>query len=273
MNCFGVIAPVQAWSFANSLFDTRQAKRLFGLIGSGASLGAIAGGFLARVLVEPVGGAGQPAAGARALIALGRGHRRRRQHPDPPARDAADAAATAPRPLRDTAARRSPASPYLRLIAAVVFLTAIVTQWTGAAAEPGDRRSASTATPTALTRFNGTFNFALGIGQLPACSCSSTSQALRRFGLAVTILALPLALGFGTALIVLLPAFWPVLVTNAFDQGFRFSVDRPTYELLYLPIAAAERAAGQERHRHRRHARRRCGRRGASTGSLTIGFF
>ena len=53
VNCFGVIAPVQAWSFANSLFDTRQAKRLFGLIGAGASLGAIAAGLLARVLVEP----------------------------------------------------------------------------------------------------------------------------------------------------------------------------------------------------------------------------
>src|SRR5206468_3480873 len=29
VNCFGIIAPVQAWTFANSLFDTRQAKRLF----------------------------------------------------------------------------------------------------------------------------------------------------------------------------------------------------------------------------------------------------
>ena len=66
VNCFGVIAPVQAWSFANSLFDTRQAKRLFGLIGAGASLGAIAGGLLARLLVGPVGGADQPAAGAGA---------------------------------------------------------------------------------------------------------------------------------------------------------------------------------------------------------------
>src|SRR5918993_730051 len=56
VNCFGVIAPVQAWSFANSLFDARQAKRLFGLVGAGASLGAIAGGVLARYLVEPVGG-------------------------------------------------------------------------------------------------------------------------------------------------------------------------------------------------------------------------
>ena len=56
VNCFGIIAPVQAWSFANSLFDTRQAKRLFGLIGAGASLGAITGGVLARFLVGPVGG-------------------------------------------------------------------------------------------------------------------------------------------------------------------------------------------------------------------------
>src|SRR5689334_13510871 len=56
VNCFGIIAPVQAWSFANSLFDTRQAKRLFGLVGAGASLGAILGGLFARVLVRPVGG-------------------------------------------------------------------------------------------------------------------------------------------------------------------------------------------------------------------------
>ncbi len=47
---------MQAWSFANSLFDTRQAKRLFGLIGAGASFGAIAGGVMARYLVMPVGG-------------------------------------------------------------------------------------------------------------------------------------------------------------------------------------------------------------------------
>src|SRR3954471_4256457 len=56
VNCFGIIASVQAWSFANSLFDTRQAKRLFGLVGAGASLGAILGGLLARVLVPVVHG-------------------------------------------------------------------------------------------------------------------------------------------------------------------------------------------------------------------------
>jgi hypothetical protein len=35
VNCYGVIAPVQAWMFANTVFDTRQARRLFGLVGAG----------------------------------------------------------------------------------------------------------------------------------------------------------------------------------------------------------------------------------------------
>ena len=83
VNCFGVIAPVHAWSYASSLFDTRQAKRLFGLIGSGASLGAIVGGFLARMLVEPLGGSIELTAGAGAPHHVGSHRRdgRERAHP------------------------------------------------------------------------------------------------------------------------------------------------------------------------------------------------
>src|SRR5262249_12572076 len=91
------------------------------------------------------------------------------------------------------------------------------------------------------TEFNGTFNFMLGIISF-IVQLTLTASALRRFGVALTILLLPLALGFGSALIFLVPAFWPVAATNALDQGLRFSVDKATYELLYLPIAPAERA-------------------------------
>ena len=121
-------------------------------------------------------------------------------------------------------------------MSAMVFLVAIATQWTGFQLNfVADARYGGDA--DALTRFFGTFNFLLGSASF-VVQLFATSRALRRFGLAVTILTLPLALGLGTSLIVLLPAFWPVLVTNAFDQGLRFSVDKPTYELLYLPIRA-----------------------------------
>src|SRR5918995_926206 len=128
VSCYGIIAPVQAWSFANSLFDTRQAKRLFGLIGAGASLGAMTAGVLARVLVEPVGGTINlllvralliASAAAIVLIANLRIRRvglHRRGRP-------------IARPFSATWGQIV-ASPYLRLLAGIVFAVAIATQWT-----------------------------------------------------------------------------------------------------------------------------------------------
>jgi ATP:ADP antiporter, AAA family len=237
VNCFGIIAPVQAWSFANALFDTRQAKRLFGLIGAGASFGAIAGGLLARYLVGPVGGTVNMLLVLAALIVAG-------------AVIVSIANARIPRKVvtRSTRQARQPffetmsqifASPYLRLMTAMVFLVAIVTQWiafqlsvVAAARFAGDADK--------LTEFFGTFNFALGTTSF-LLQLFVTGPALRRFGLAVTVLILPLSLGLGTTLVMLAPAMWSVLLTNGFDQGFRFSLDKASYELLYLPIPPAQR--------------------------------
>jgi AAA family ATP:ADP antiporter len=237
VNCFGIIAPVQAWSFANSLFDTRQAKRLFGLIGAGASFGAIAGGLIARFLVNPVGGAINLllvlaalifAAAVIVTIANRRIRRKITTRSTRPARQPFKAI------LEQIAA-----SPYLSLMAAMVFLVAIVTQWTAFQLSlVADARFNGNA--DALTRFFGTFNFALGTISF-ILQLLVTGPALRRFGIAVTVLVLPLSLGFGSALILLAPGLWSVLLTGGFDQGFRFSVDKASYELLYLPIPPAQR--------------------------------
>src|SRR5262245_24978953 len=227
VNCFGIIAPVQAWSFANTLFDTRQAKRLFGLIGAGASFGAIAGGVLARYLVEPVGGAvnmllvlGALIVSGAVIVSVANAHipRRAVTRSTRPTRE----------PFRDTMARLL-ASPYLRLMAALVFIVAVVTQWTAFQLSlVANERFGGDA--DALTRFFGTFNFALGSASF-VLQLFVTGPALRRFGLAMTVLVLPLSLGFGTTFILLWPSLWSVLLTNGFDQGFRFSVDKASYEL------------------------------------------
>ena len=237
VNCFAVIAPVQAWSFANSLFDTRQARRLFGLLGASASLGAIAGGVMATLLVGPVGGtenmllvlalliliaAGVVAAGN--VVLRGRTPVRRTR--------------TVSRPFAETM-REIASSRYLRLIAALLFIGAVVTQWAGfqlnivAKERFGDDADA-------LLRFFGTFNFVLGSVSF-IVQVLLTRRLLRRFGVAVTILVLPVALIFGTTFTVLLPGLATVLLVNALDQGLRFSVDKATYELLYLPIAPSQR--------------------------------
>src|SRR5262249_48963385 len=130
-------------------------------------------------------------------------------------------------------------TPYLRLIAAMVFLVAIATQWTGfqLSVVADDRFSGDAE---ALTRFFGTFNFVLGIVSL-VVQLMLTGSVLRRYGVAIAILLLPAALGLGTVWFFLLPTFWRVIMPTALDQGLRFSVEKATSELFYLPIAPGHR--------------------------------
>ena len=232
VNCYGIIVPVQAWTFANRVFDTRQARRLFGLIGSGASAGAIVGGLLAQVLVGMIGTvnlllvlAGLIAACA-VIVNMGWKVRRR---------DTAYSPGSTRAPLRfsDTA-RLIASDPYLRLIAAMVFIVAIVTQWSQFQFSlSAEMRFADD--PDRLTRFFGGFNFVMGIVAL-LVQLFVTGPALRQYGVGVTIMLLPIALAFGSSLILVWPVLWTVLATNALDQGLRFSIDKATFELLYLPI-------------------------------------
>lgn len=238
VNCYGVIAPVQAWMFANAVFDTRQARRLFGLVGAGASLGAIVGGLLARVLVDTLGSVvdlmlvlAAMIAAAAVLVNLAWGVRRAER-------------ATA-RPLRRVKTTATLGligrTPYLRLLAALVVLVAIATQWTQfqLSVVAHDRFGGDAEE---LTAFFGTFNFVMGIVAF-AVQMLLTGPALRRFGIAFTILLLPSAIGAGSALILLWPVLWTVLLTNALDQGLRFSVDKATFEVLYLPISSTIKPA------------------------------
>src|SRR5678816_3144093 len=51
----GVLLISQFWTLANDLYDARQAKRLFGFIGAGASLGGAAGAAIVATIVREVG--------------------------------------------------------------------------------------------------------------------------------------------------------------------------------------------------------------------------
>jgi AAA family ATP:ADP antiporter len=52
---FSVFTVSIFWSFMAELYSSEQSKRLFGFIGAGGSLGAIAGPYLTGALVEPIG--------------------------------------------------------------------------------------------------------------------------------------------------------------------------------------------------------------------------
>jgi AAA family ATP:ADP antiporter len=52
---YNLMVPAQFWSFANDLYTPEQGKRLFVIVAFGASLGAVAGSWIAGLLVAPLG--------------------------------------------------------------------------------------------------------------------------------------------------------------------------------------------------------------------------
>ncbi len=52
---FGVLAPTQIWTLANYVLTTREAKRVFGMVGGGAIAGWIFAGLFSKTIVKTFG--------------------------------------------------------------------------------------------------------------------------------------------------------------------------------------------------------------------------
>src|SRR6266404_6899452 len=52
---FGVLAGTQIWTLANYVLTTREAKRIFGMVGGGAIAGGIFAGFLSKTIAKRFG--------------------------------------------------------------------------------------------------------------------------------------------------------------------------------------------------------------------------
>jgi AAA family ATP:ADP antiporter len=233
----GVLAPTQVWTLANYLLTTRQAKRVFGLVGAGAISGWIFAGMLTKVL------ASIPRLGTESLllamavgfalcawivVALWR------------YRDAAAAAGgsgrvaePAGKGLRESLGVVF-SSPYLIAIASLITLSSVATTFAGWQFKAIAK--AAYAEKDALTAFFGEFNFWAGIACL-VVQLLLTSRFLRRFGLGPALLVVPLAL-FGSEIAVFaFGTLTTVILLKGSDQLLRYSLDKSSVELLYLPIS------------------------------------
>ena len=124
-------------------------------------------------------------------------------------------------------------SPYLLAIAAVILLSSFTTTmagwqfkaFTGASIEGKD----------ALAAFFGKFNFYAGLMAF-ALQWLLTGRLLRRLGLGFTLFIVPVALLFGSIGLLVFGSLTAVIVLRGIDQVLRYSIDKPTVELLYLPV-------------------------------------
>jgi len=229
---FGVVAPAQVWTLANYVMTTREAKRLFGVVGSGATAGWIVGGFITRYTATRFGAESSLIGMAACLVIAGvlvdRIWSRRPLAEEGSLYDGEDTDAGLKRSLQLIAS-----SPYLRAIAAVILLSSYATavigwQFKAVVAQ-------SLAGRNELAAFFGMFNFYAGLVSF-ALQWILTGRLIRRMGLGFTLFVVPVALSLGTFGLLIFGSLVAAIALRGTDQVLRYAVDKPTVELLYLPV-------------------------------------
>ncbi|HEY1252239.1 MAG TPA: Npt1/Npt2 family nucleotide transporter [Thermoanaerobaculia bacterium] len=232
---FGVLAPAQVWTLANYLLTTREAKRVFGLVGAGGISGWIASGLLADRLAKTKGlgteslllAMGILLAACAGLVILLWRERERALGPDetPHAEPGSQS-------LRESLGAIV-SNPYLVSISSLIVLASLATCFAGWQF----KAIAKAAYPdkNALTAFFGQFNFWAGIVAL-ILQLTVTSRFLRRFGLGPALLVVPLTVFGGELAVFALGTLTTAIFLKSADAVVRYSLDKSSVELLFLPI-------------------------------------
>lgn len=232
---FGVVAPAQVWTLANYVLTTREAKRLYGFIGSGATAGWIVGGYITQVTVTRFGAestlVGMAVSLSLAAVVVDRIWRLRPENAvDPGVEEASGGGLRA-------SVRMIRSSPYLIAIASVILLSSYTTAVAGWQFKA--LTSASMVGRDQLAAFFGKFNFYAGLISF-GLQWLLTGRLLRRLGLAFTLFIVPVGLTLGSIGLLTFGSLAAVIAMRGIDQILRYSIDRPTVELLYLPLSADE---------------------------------
>lgn len=234
---FSVLAPSQVWTLANQVMTTREAKRSFGFIGSGAILGWIVGGLVTRAGVSRFGTENMLALVALSLvICAAMVAWIWRERPSYVGNDTpASGHEKQSFPLWSSF-RLVRSSPYLRAIAALVIIAAVTTTVAGWQF----KAIAKAAVPDTddLAMFFGTFNMIAGLMSL-LLQLLLTGRVLRTLGVGPALFIVPTAMMIGSTGVLVLGSIVAAAALKASDQVLRYSIDKATVELLYLPVPAA----------------------------------
>jgi HEAT repeat protein len=238
------LTDLEYWAMAGRLYDVRQAKRLFGLIGSGEVVARITGSFAIPLLIGRIGvpnlltlsAAAMAACLVMVWVVL------------PRAGEAgAPVVAIAPRPK---AARSTWRDPYLRLIFALTFFGVLAKYFVDFAFLAELRRHFGDAhgLASSLAIFSGvtqTLSFLTRV--------FVSGRVLDRHGIRVGLLVLPIAhvactlllVGAGLGAAPTAAVFWLVLANQGLYKTLKHPIDNPSFKVLYQPLPKERRLGAQ----------------------------
>lgn len=243
------LTDLEYWAVASRIYDVRQAKRLFGLVGTGEVVARIAGSFSVPLLVH-LGGVSNLlvlSAGSLALclFLVGRVlHGVTGAHAPPPAPTEA-----APRASLRDGLREIVASPYLRVVVAVAILATFGKYFVDFAFL--EQVSTISKGEAQLATMLGIFS---GLTQtLSLLTRLFVSRPLlSRLGIRVGVLILPLAHAVCTLLTILIgvfgpsgAVFWLVIGNQGIYKTLKHPIDNASFKVLYQPLKPEQRLGVQ----------------------------
>ena len=241
-----ILTDLEYWAVAARLYDVRQAKRLFGIVGSGEVVARIAGSFAVPLIVHAFGVASLVLLSAVALAAclvlvsfvlraLPKTAETRRAGSLPVSRPGLRGL------LRD---------PYLRVIILLAFFGVLAKYLVDFAflAQMRTRYADAQNLATFFALFSGFSQVASLLTRVFV-----SGRLLSRFGVRAGLTVLPAAHVACTALIVasgLLPGgaglvFWLVVSNQAIYKTLKHPIDNPSFKVLYQPLRKDQRLATQ----------------------------
>ena len=236
---------LQFWTLVGETLNPRQAKRLSGLISAGGTMSRVLAGLVLGGLVGLIGVANLLwlvvaslavcAACALTLMPTSTAGRSPAQGQPP-----SIAPTSLPASLR--AIRRSP------LLVVIAGLTVVLSLLINTAAYQFylTMQSAYTGRSAELVAFLAAYEIWAGLAAL-FVQVYLTRYLLKRFGVSVALLGLPLGMGLGGVLLVLSGgAWWASTLIRATDPVFRRTITTTAINMLYMPLPPRLRQGAKE---------------------------
>ena len=233
----GLLLISQFWLLANEIYDARQAKRLFGFIGGGASLGGMTGSAILTFTVARVGPNNLLlVSGALLLICAGVVTTVLRKSGG--VGIAGIATSGEEKGVGGTQAfRMLRESHHLQLIALIIGFAAVgaglLDQQLNMAVEEFEGEGGAAAMAAFLGRVQLYLSMAGFVIQVWL-----TSRIHRLLGIGFALLILPVGLGSTGVLILTTQALGAAAAGRILDSSLRYTVDKTTREILFLPLPA-----------------------------------
>jgi AAA family ATP:ADP antiporter len=234
-NILSILLISQFWTLANDVYDPRQAKRIFGFIGAGASLGGATGAGLTALLAVAVGSHRLILMSAVVMfVCLGIVILIVRREKSAGTSDASKTGEEES-VSGSEAIRLLRSSRHLQIISLVIAFGAMASNIVDQQVAMAVAEFKGAEGADAIAAFLGQLIVYLSLIGF-VIQITLTSRIHRVLGIGFALLMLPVSMGAAATLILLNRALWAPSVGRIIDTSIRYTIDKTSREVLFLPL-------------------------------------